>query len=213
MPDFKAINMFLAEPIMDREAANYAFFVSLPLLPPSRYSVRNVKGSQFATSLFEYHSACAGCGETPYIRLLTQLFGDRLLIGNATGCISIYGGNLPTIPYTKRADGRGPAWSNSLFEDNAEFAFGMGQTVRRFAAEARLLLQKMSQSADARKGDLITAILSDGNGKAGGADRQAIEEKRAKIEDLKKLLVNDASPKRAGSSQLSITSYARASGR
>jgi pyruvate-ferredoxin/flavodoxin oxidoreductase len=193
VPNFKAINMFLNEPIVDREAENYAFFSSLPPLAPSRYNVRTVKGSQFSTSLFEYHSACAGCGETPYIRLLTQLFGDRLLIGNATGCSSIYGGNLPTIPYTKSTDGRGPAWSNSLFEDNAEFAFGMGQTVRRFAEEARLLLQRMQAPAGAQTGALIADLLA-ADGASGSADRQAVEERREKIEALKRLLERDASP-------------------
>ncbi len=120
-----------------------------------------VKGSQFATSLFEYHSACAGCGETPYIRLLTQLFGDRLLIANATGCSSIYGGNLPTIPYTKGPDGRGPAWSNSLFEDNAEFGFGMAQTVRRFNVEARRLLRKLAAGADLKSRDFFLALADE----------------------------------------------------
>ncbi len=95
----------------------------------SRFKLSTVKGSQFVQPLFEFSGACAGCGETPYVKLLTQLFGDRLMIANATGCSSIYGGNLPTTPYTKRADGRGPAWSNSLFEDNAEFGFGMRLTV------------------------------------------------------------------------------------
>src|SRR5208337_931103 len=126
------------------------FFLAIPPLDIARYNVRTVKGSQFATSLFEYHSACAGCGETPYIRLLTQLFGDRLLIANATGCSSIYGGNLPTIPYTKRADGRGPAWSSSLFEDNAEFGFGMGQTITRFSKEARRLLDALPAPTDSK---------------------------------------------------------------
>lgn len=188
IPDSKAINMFLNEPICDQETENYAFFSSLPPLDVSRYNVRTVKGSQFATSLFEYHSACAGCGETPYIRLLTQLFGDRLLIGNATGCSSIYGGNLPTIPYTKRADGRGPAWSNSLFEDNAEFAFGMGQTVRRFNAEARRLIAKLTASADAKREALFSALLED------DMTQEAIERKRQKIEELKKILGDDGSP-------------------
>ena len=110
----KAINMHLQEPLRSQEAENYAFFLDLPETDPATYNLMSVKGSQFVRPLFEYSGACAGCGETPYVKLLTQLFGDRLLIGNATGCSSIYGGNLPTTPYAKRADGRGPAWSNSL---------------------------------------------------------------------------------------------------
>ena len=105
-----------------------------------------IKGSQLKRPLFEFSGACAGCGETPYIKLVTQLFGDRMLIANATGCSSIYGGNLPTTPYSQRADGRGPAWSNSLFEDNAEYGLGMRQTVNKLASRLpnclKLLLQK-----------------------------------------------------------------------
>ena len=102
------------------------------------------KGSQFLEPLFEYSGACAGCGETPYIKLLTQLFGDRLLIANATGCTSIYGGNLPTTPYTTNRDGRGPAWSNSLFEDNAEFGFGIRLGVDSHMAAARALVERLA---------------------------------------------------------------------
>ncbi len=188
MPDFKAINMALNEPICDREAENYAFFLTLPPLDISRYTLRTVKGSQFSTSLFEYHSACTGCGETPYIRLLTQLFGDRLLVANATGCSSIYSGNLPTIPYTKGPDGRGPAWSNSLFEDNAEFALGMAQTVKQFNEEAKRLLQKVSATGYPHDGDLFLALLKD------ETTREGIAKQRRRIEDLKKLLANDPSP-------------------
>ena len=122
-PRHKAIDMHPQAPLRDAERENYAFFLDLP--EPDRTTVKaDVKGTQFLRPLFEYSGACAGCGETPYIKLLTQLFGDRLLIANATGCSSIYGGNLPTTPYTTNRDGRGPAWSNSLFEDNAEFGLG-----------------------------------------------------------------------------------------
>ena len=188
IPDVKAINMFLAEPVCEQEAENYAFFLALPPLDISRYNVRTIKGSQFSTSLFEYHSACAGCGETPYIRLLTQLFGDRLLIGNATGCSSIYSGNLPTIPYTKGPDGRGPAWSSSLFEDNAEFALGMTQTVRRFNGEAKRLLQKLLARTYTQARELFLALLND------ETTREGIAKQRQRIEELKKLLANDQSP-------------------
>ncbi len=98
----------------------------------SKFDAGTVKGSQLVRPLFEFSGACAGCGETAYVKLLTQLFGDRTFIANATGCSSIYGGNLPTTPYTKRADGRGPTWNNSLFEDNAELAFGMRSAVDKF---------------------------------------------------------------------------------
>jgi pyruvate-ferredoxin/flavodoxin oxidoreductase len=107
------------------------------------YNINSVKGSQFIKPLFEFSGACAGCGETPYVKLLSQLFGDRAIIGNATGCSSIYGGNLPTTPFTVRADGRGPAWSNSLFEDAAEFAFGMRLTADKLQDFARILLKKL----------------------------------------------------------------------
>ncbi|HLA40400.1 MAG TPA: 2-oxoacid:acceptor oxidoreductase family protein, partial [Candidatus Glassbacteria bacterium] len=127
----KAINMAPQAPLREQEAENWDYFLSIPNTDPSRYNLGTLKGSQLVPSLFEFSGACAGCGETPYVKLLTQLFGDRLLVGNATGCSSIYGGNLPTTPYTTRADGRGPAWSNSLFEDNAEFAFGMRLTADR----------------------------------------------------------------------------------
>ncbi|HEY8225074.1 MAG TPA: pyruvate:ferredoxin (flavodoxin) oxidoreductase [Pyrinomonadaceae bacterium] len=123
-PKHKAINMEPQAPLRDGERVNYDFFLNLPELPRGDVVRLDHKGSQFLEPLFEYSGACAGCGETPYLKLLTQLFGDRLLIANATGCSSIYGGNLPTTPYTTNLDGRGPAWSNSLFEDNAEFGFG-----------------------------------------------------------------------------------------
>src|SRR5437870_9897319 len=117
----KAINMEMQAPLRQQESANWEFFLSLPEFDRERISHTQVKDTQLLEPLFEFSGACAGCGETPYIKLLTQLFGDRLLIANATGCSSIYGGNLPTTPYTVNREGRGPAWSNSLFEDNAEF--------------------------------------------------------------------------------------------
>ena len=121
----KAINMEAQPPLRQTEAVNWEFFVSLPDFDRERISHSQVKDVQLLEPLFEFSGACAGCGETPYIKLLTQLFGDRLLIANATGCSSIYGGNLPTTPYTLNSKGRGPTWSNSLFEDNAEFGLGM----------------------------------------------------------------------------------------
>jgi len=142
-----AIKMVPQTTIREEEAINYSFFLSLPETPSSLYVRNSMKGSQFVQPLFEYSGACAGCGETAYLKLLTQLFGDRLMIGNATGCSSIYGGNLPTTPYAKRADGRGPSWSNSLFEDNAEFTFGMRLSVDKFNAYALELLDLVSKSS------------------------------------------------------------------
>ncbi len=136
----KAINMQPQSPLREAESKNWNFFLSIPEFDRSRLSRSHVKDVQLFEPLFEFSGACAGCGETPYIKLLTQLFGDRLLIANATGCSSIYGGNLPTTPYTQNAQGRGPAWSNSLFEDNAEFGLGMRLAVDKQVHYARKLL-------------------------------------------------------------------------
>jgi pyruvate-ferredoxin/flavodoxin oxidoreductase len=156
-PRLKAINMAPLAPVREQERENYAFFLDLPEVERDRISRVDAKGSQFYQPLFEYSGACAGCGETPYIKLLTQLFGDRLLMANATGCSSIYGGNLPTTPYTTNADGRGPAWSNSLFEDNAEFGFGMRLAVDSLEGQARDLLRRLSGPIDST---LVRKILA-----------------------------------------------------
>ena len=131
----KAINMADKLPLLDAERANIAFFETLPVNDRARVDFADVRGVQFLEPLFEFSGACGGCGETPYLKLLSQLFGDRPQIANATGCSSIYGGNLPVTPWTKNAEGRGPAWSNSLFEDNAEFGLGF-----RLAADKHLEL-------------------------------------------------------------------------
>jgi len=142
-PKHKAIDMAPMPPLREAEKVNYDFFLGLP--EPKREELKlDVKGSQFLTPLFEYSGACAGCGETPYIKLMTQLFGDRVLVANATGCSSIYGGNLPTTPYTQDGNGRGPAWSNSLFEDNAEFGFGMRLAIDQHAEHAEALLRSLA---------------------------------------------------------------------
>jgi pyruvate-ferredoxin/flavodoxin oxidoreductase len=188
--DSKAINMALQEPLRVQEAENYEFFLNLPETDPSLYNLMTVKGSQFVRPLFEYNGACTGCGETPYLKLLTQLFGDRLLIGNATGCSSIYGGNLPTTPYTKRADGRGPVWSNSLFEDAAEFAFGMALTVDKFKSQALEVMARLAaNSRYIGTKELFDAIIN-----ADQSAQAGIETQRGRIEELKKLLVKDDSP-------------------
>lgn len=128
-PDIKAINMASRLAHVEEEKVHYDFFLNLPEIDTRTLERIDIRTSQLITPLFEYSGACSGCGETPYIKLLTQLYGDRLLIANATGCSSIYVGNLPTTPYTTNADGRGPAWANSLFEDNAEFGLGFRLTV------------------------------------------------------------------------------------
>jgi len=159
-PRHKAIDMAPQLPLRDAERENYAFFLNLP--EPERTRVRrDNKGSQFLEPLFEYSGACAGCGETPYLKLLTQLFGDRLMMANATGCSSIYGGNLPTTPYTTNRDGRGPAWANSLFEDNAEFGFGMRVAIDSHEEQARQLLRELaSQLGEILVQEILTADQS-----------------------------------------------------
>jgi pyruvate-ferredoxin/flavodoxin oxidoreductase len=137
-PKRKAINMAEQMPIRFQERENYAFFLDIPEYDRTQVKTNTVKGSQLLQPLFEYSGACAGCGETPYVKLLSQLFGDRALVSNATGCSSIYGGNLPTTPWAVNGQGRGPTWSNSLFEDNAEFGFGFRLTIdkqKEYAAE------------------------------------------------------------------------------
>jgi pyruvate-ferredoxin/flavodoxin oxidoreductase len=173
----KAINM---EPHIDhvqRERVNFDFFLDLPEVDRTLVKRLDVKGSQFFLPLFEFSGACAGCGETPYIKLMTQLFGDRTMIANATGCSSIYGGNLPTTPYTTNADGRGPTWSNSLFEDNAEFGFGFRLGVANHQRQAHELLKQLSpQLGD----ELIDALI--------GAEQhgeEAVAAQRLRVEVLK----------------------------
>ena len=156
-PKHKSLDMAPQKPLRDAERDNFAFFLDLP--EADRTKVRlDVKGAQFLQPLFEFSGACAGCGETPYVKLLTQLFGDRALIANATGCSSIYGGNLPTTPYRTNADGRGPAWSNSLFEDNAEFGFGFRLALDSLQDQARTLVKSLaSRVGDTLAGALLTA--------------------------------------------------------
>ncbi|HEX5856100.1 MAG TPA: thiamine pyrophosphate-dependent enzyme, partial [Thermoanaerobaculia bacterium] len=155
-PKHKSLDMAPQKPLREAERDNFAFFLDLP--EADRTAVRlDVKGAQFLQPLFEFSGACSGCGETPYVKLLTQLFGDRTLIANATGCSSIYGGNLPTTPYSMNAEGRGPAWSNSLFEDNAEFGLGFRLAVDALANQARTLVKGLG----ARLGDnLMDALLA-----------------------------------------------------
>jgi len=181
-PGRKALNMQPQRPIKDRERAKYEYFLSIPDIDRRKVRVDTVKGSQFLRPLFEYSGACAGCGETPYVKLLTQLFGDRLLIANATGCSSIYGGNLPTFPYTTDDNGRGPAWCNSLFEDNAEFGFGYLLTVEKHAEFARELVRKLSGQIGE---ELAKAILE-----ADQSTEEGIIAQRDRVAQLKNKLKN-----------------------
>ncbi|HSF14823.1 MAG TPA: pyruvate:ferredoxin (flavodoxin) oxidoreductase [Vicinamibacteria bacterium] len=182
-PKHKAINMEPQAPLREAERANYAFFLDLPELPRTEIARLDHKGSQFLEPLFEYSGACAGCGETPYLKLLTQLFGDRLLMANATGCSSIYGGNLPTTPYTTNRDGRGPAWSNSLFEDNAEFGFGFRLALDAHVAAARALVERLgSQIGEVLAKELLGADQTSEAGIA--SQRQRVEAAREKLAEL-----------------------------
>jgi len=175
----KALALTPMAPLRGAEAKNFQFFERLP--EPDRAQVKlDVKGTQFLQPLFEFSGACSGCGQTPYVKLVTQLYGDRALIANATGCSSIYGGNLPTTPYCTNADGRGPAWSNSLFEDNAEFGFGMRLAVDKHAEQARELLRDLNGAIG---DDLKAAILNaDQSTEAGiAAQRDRVQALRVKL--------------------------------
>jgi pyruvate-ferredoxin/flavodoxin oxidoreductase len=180
-PRHKAINMTPQPSRLDAQRANWDFFLQLPDPNRADLDTSTVKGTQFMVPLMEFSGACGGCGETPYLKLLTQLFGDRLLIANATGCSSIYGGNLPTTPYCANRDGRGPAWANSLFEDNAEFGLGLHLAVEQRARSAREMLERL----DARLGSpgLKDSILSADQGSESGIATQ-----RARISALREIL-------------------------
>ncbi len=179
-PARKAINMAPQPQLREAESKNWEFFFNLPDPDRTAFEPNTVKNSQLLRPLFEFSGACAGCGETPYVRLLTQLFGDRTVIANATGCSSIYGGNMPTTPYTFNNDGRGPAWSNSLFEDNAEFGLGMRLTMDKQNEFAREMLKKMSADLGSQ---LVDEILNaDQSSEAGiRAQRERVEVLKTKL--------------------------------
>jgi len=170
------------EELKTTQSACVDYFLSLPEINPADINLATVKGSQLMRPLFEFSGACAGCGETPYVKLVTQMFGDRMYIGNATGCSSIYGGNLPTTPYCKREDGRGPTWANSLFEDGAEFGAGMRTTVNKLHNQAAELLDTAADSGIVSK-DLVTAILDGAQ-----VTQTDIETQRGRVEELNKIL-------------------------
>jgi pyruvate-ferredoxin/flavodoxin oxidoreductase len=185
-PRRKAINMEPQLPRRQQERANWTFFQSLPHPDRATLNLHKIAHQQMQQPLFEFSGACAGCGETPYIKLATQLFGDRMLIANATGCSSIYGGNLPTTPYTHNDEGRGPAWSNSLFEDNAEFGLGFRVSVDKLSAQARELLQPLAFGVNGVSripAELATQLLSNAQ-----RDEADIYEQRQGVETLKRHL-------------------------
>ena len=155
-------------------------------MDPTQLKLDTLRGSQLVRPIFEFSGACAGCGETPYLKLLSQLFGDRAMIANATGCSSIYGGNLPTTPWAKRADGRGPAWSNSLFEDNAEFGFGMRLAVDKFTEAARELLTELA-SCSCSPAQPILPVMKEILA-ADQSDQAGIEAQRERVAKLKAAL-------------------------
>ncbi len=175
-PVRKAINLDEREPLVETERENIEFFEALPTADRSRVDFGTVRGTQFLEPLFEFSGACAGCGETPYLKLISQLFGDRLTIANATGCSSIYGGNLPTTPWAVGADGRGPAWSNSLFEDNAEFGLGLRLAADRHTEIAR---RRLSELRDEIGPELVEAILN-----APQLRESELSEQRERLDEL-----------------------------
>jgi len=188
-PTHKALNMQPQQPLRVPERANWEFFESLPAVARERLSHGQVKDIQLLEPLFEFSGACQGCGETPYIKLLTQLFGDRMMIANATGCSSIYGGNLPTTPYCQDADGRGPAWANSLFEDNAEFGLGMRLAVDQQRSYAEGLVAKLTPALGE---ELVRALLEADQTKEAG-----ISEQRERVRQIRgKLATVDSSDAR-----------------
>ena len=184
--NLKALNLQPQPALRAQESANWDYFLKLPETDRSLIKVSSIRQQQVQQPLFEFSGACSGCGETPYIKLITQLFGDRTLIANATGCSSIYGGNLPTTPYTHNTQGRGPAWANSLFEDNAEFGFGMRVALDKQVEQARELVQLLAEDIG---GELANALLG-----ADQHDEAGIYAQRERVATLKEVLVHLDTP-------------------
>lgn len=176
----KALNMNPQAPLREQERENWDFFLSLPEYDRTKIKTNTIKGAMVLQPLFEFSGACVGCGETPYVKLASQLFGDRMIVANATGCSSIYGGNLPTTPWTKNTDGRGPAWNNSLFEDNAEFGLGMRVAIDKQTEQARELVLSLREELGS---EFVDAILN-----ADQSDEAGIYEQRERVAELKQRL-------------------------
>jgi pyruvate-ferredoxin/flavodoxin oxidoreductase len=188
-PDVKAVNLAEKEPLVEAERANIAFFEGLPVNDRARVDFDKVRGIQFLEPLFQFSGACAGCGETPYLKLLSQLFGDRAQIANATGCSSIYGGSLPVTPWAVNHEGRGPAWSNSLFEDNAEFGLGFRLAADKHLALARALLAQLTPVVGE---DLAAGVLN-----APQTHEFELRAQRIRVAELKtRLLKSETEPAR-----------------
>ncbi|TCS42067.1 pyruvate:ferredoxin (flavodoxin) oxidoreductase [Reinekea marinisedimentorum] len=179
-PDRKAINMADKQPLLAQEIDNWEYFLQIPAVEAHQVKTSTISGSSLVDPLFEFSGACSGCGETPYISLITRLFGNRMLIANATGCSSIYGGNLPTTPYTKNTRGEGPAWNNSLFEDNAEFALGLRLSADQNNIRARSLLSELAAQLPDQ---LVDSLLNNPQ-----QTDQQLEQQRLSIIELKQLL-------------------------
>jgi pyruvate-ferredoxin/flavodoxin oxidoreductase len=190
----KALNMAPQPPLRAQERENWDFFLTLPEYDRRELKPTTIKGSMVFQPLFEFSGACVGCGETPYVKLASQLFGDRMLVANATGCSSIYGGNLPTTPWTTNAEGRGPAWNNSLFEDNAEFGLGIRLAIDKQEEHARELLLELREQLDA---NLVDALIN-----ADQSDETAIHDQRERVAQLREALKKLASPAVDSLSQL-----------
>lgn len=189
-PDHKAINMNDWSPIKEREIENWDFFLNIPEVDRGKLNHATPRGSQLLQPLFEFSGACAGCGETPYVKLASQLFGDRMVIANATGCSSIYGGNLPTTPWAKNSEGRGPTWNNSLFEDNAEFGLGFRMTINKHREHAGEMLEELRSKIG--NNDLTDAVLN-----ADQTTEPGIFEQRKRLEELEPILKSLDDPRAA----------------
>ncbi len=194
-PSRKAINMAPQPPLRESEAANWEFFFNLPEVDRTLINPSTIKNSQLLQPLFEFSGACAGCGETPYVKLVSQLFGDRALVANATGCSSIYGGNLPTTPWSQNKDGRGPTWSNSLFEDNAEFGLGMRLTLDKQIEYAREILPGFAAQLGQDPSTSSGQSLVDGLLNADQSNEAGIKQQRERVAALKSKLAGSAEPK------------------
>ncbi len=202
-PNHKAINMVFQAPLREQEAVNWDFFLDLPDTDPALINRASLKGSQLLPPMFEFSGACAGCGETPFVKLCSQLFGDHMVVANATGCSSIYGGNLPTTPWTTRKDGLGPAWSNSLFEDNAEFGFGYRLTIDKFNEYALELIDKLSSCDCKGCKDNLELMAEIKN--ADQSTQAGIEEQRGRVAKLKAAL--EQCPDADSKNLLSVADY------
>jgi len=177
-PGKKAINMVSVEKTQEQEKKNWKFFESIPLVDREKLQLNRIRDLQFTLPLFEYSGACAGCGETPYLKLISQLFGDRMIVANATGCSSIYGGNLPATPYTCNQDGHGPAWSNSLFEDNAEFGYGFRLAIDQ---QKKMAINLLEQLKDEIGKELVDELINSPQ-----ANDEEIQQQRERVEQLHK---------------------------